>query len=294
MIYVNDFSRCISTGKTLIFTDETNLFFGDNCYNQLFRVGNEELTNVDHWLTANKLSLNISKINYIVFRTLNSKLPSNLPSLKLRNNILKRVCNVRFLNIAAHEHLSWKPHMEVLLHKTRLTTSVVNKIKSVLNKQILFTLYNSLIKSHIQYCILIWCNGNKTMAQRLQSAANKFIRLIFKLGLRESVKDSKQQLGILTINQLTELETANKYLHNKLPIVFNELLDKNTSSEKTHDTRSQSKLFPLFRRIELTKQSIKYSGPRTWNAIPISVKESKSLKSFNKLTKAHLMSLNCV
>ena len=32
-------------------------------------------------------------------------------------------------------------------------------------------------------------------------------------------------------------------------------------------------------------------GPRTWNAIPISVRESKSLKSFNKLTKAHLMSL---
>ena len=32
-------------------------------YNQLFRVANEELTNVDQWLTANKLSLNISKTN---------------------------------------------------------------------------------------------------------------------------------------------------------------------------------------------------------------------------------------
>ena len=85
----------------------------------------EWLTNVDHWLTANMLSLNISKTNYIVFRTLNSKLPRNLPSLKLRNNILKRVSNVRFLGIILHEHLSWK---------IRLTTSVVNKIKSFLNK----------------------------------------------------------------------------------------------------------------------------------------------------------------
>ena len=63
-----------------MFADDTNLVFSDNCYNQLFRVANEELTKVDHWLTANKLSLNISKTNYIVFRTLNSKLPSNLPS----------------------------------------------------------------------------------------------------------------------------------------------------------------------------------------------------------------------
>ena len=37
---------------------------------------------------ANKMSLNISKTNYIVFRTLNSKLPRNLPSLKLRNRLI--------------------------------------------------------------------------------------------------------------------------------------------------------------------------------------------------------------
>ena len=96
-----------------------------------------------------------------------------------------------------------------VIAKIRLTTSVVSKIKSLLNKQILITLYNSLIKSHIQYCILIWCNGNNTMVQRLQSAANKFVRFIFKLNLRESVKDSLLQLDILTINQLAELETAN-------------------------------------------------------------------------------------
>ena len=68
-----------------------------------------------------------------MFRTLNSKLPSNLPSVKLRNNILKRVSNVRFLGIVVHEHLSWKPQMEVLLQKIRLTNSVVNKIKNLLS-----------------------------------------------------------------------------------------------------------------------------------------------------------------
>ena len=37
----------VSTGKTIMFADDTNLFFSDNCYNQLFRVANEELINVD-------------------------------------------------------------------------------------------------------------------------------------------------------------------------------------------------------------------------------------------------------
>ena len=58
------------------------------------------------------------------------------------------------------------------------------------------------------------------MVQRLQSAANKFVRLIFKLDLRESVKDSMQQLGILTINQLAELETADFMNKSKLNLHY--------------------------------------------------------------------------
>ena len=59
-----------------------------------------------------------------MLRTLNSELPSNLSSLKLRKNILKRVSNVRFLGIVefvVDEHPLWKPHMEVglLLRKIR-------------------------------------------------------------------------------------------------------------------------------------------------------------------------------
>ena len=46
-----------------MFADDINLFFSDNCYYQLFRITNEEVTNVENWLTANKLSLNISKTN---------------------------------------------------------------------------------------------------------------------------------------------------------------------------------------------------------------------------------------
>ena len=54
------------------------------------------------------------------------------------------------------------------------------------------------------------------MVKKLQSSVNKFIRLMFKLNYRDSVKTLKQQYGVLTILQLEELETAifmYKYLH---------------------------------------------------------------------------------
>ena len=55
-----------------MFADDTNLFFSEISYEKAFQVANEELKSIDNWLTANKLSLNINKTNYIVLRTPNS------------------------------------------------------------------------------------------------------------------------------------------------------------------------------------------------------------------------------
>ena len=110
-----------------------------------------------------------------------------------------------------------------------------------------------MIKSHLQYCILTWCNGNKTVVKKLQSSVNKFIRLIFKLNYRDSVKTLMQQYSLLTIHQLEELETASfmyKYLHDNLPVTFRNLLDDSQLACSTsRQTRSQSNLFPRFYRI---------------------------------------------
>ena len=96
----------------------------------------------------------------------NSELPCQY-ALLLRNREIKRVVSVKFLGVIIHEHLSWKLYMEALLSKIRITCSIVHKIRNRLSQSILLLLYNSMIKSHPQYCIMIWCNGSKTMIKKL-------------------------------------------------------------------------------------------------------------------------------
>ena len=145
--------------------------------------------------------------------------------------------------------------------KLRINTAVVRRIQHYLNQEILLLLYNSMVKSHLLYCILIWCNGNKTLLQTLQRAANRFIRLIFTLNYRESVKNTMQQNHESTINQLFENELASflhRYDHGKLPLACQVLLKNNSKSSKTklRQIRSNSKYFPAYCRINLTMQSI--------------------------------------
>ena len=98
-----------------------------------------------------------------------------------------------------------------------------------------------------------------------------------------------QKHSIFSINQLEELEMASfryKYLHSELPEIFQNLLDDNyLDGSNTRQTRWQSKLFPRCSRIELTKQSLKYRGPLTWNTILITIRKIKSYNSSEKEIK---------
>ena len=164
--------------------------------------------------------------------------------------------------------------MEWLLQKIKVCFGIVRKIQPYLNKKTLILLYNALIKSHLQYYILTWCNGNKTIVKKLQSTANNFIRLIFGIGQKDSVKSLMRAQNLLSINQLMEKEIAYfiyQYCNNHLPTAFEGMLNKNTlclSSKESRRTRCKSKLFPLFYRIDPTKQSSSYRGPLIWNKIP--------------------------
>ena len=100
-----------------MFADDTNLFFNNVSYTELFRKANEELHKVDSWLTSNKLTLNIEKAKVITFKTRNCpSVPPNL-EIKQNGNALDKVIFIRFLGVTIHEHLAWKSHMELLLKK---------------------------------------------------------------------------------------------------------------------------------------------------------------------------------
>ena len=73
LIYINDFSRCSSVLHFTLFPDDTTLLLSDKSIKTLHDIVNKELKNVDEWLQTNKLSINISKTNYKIFRN-NSKL----------------------------------------------------------------------------------------------------------------------------------------------------------------------------------------------------------------------------
>ena len=67
ILYVNDLNNA-SMLDAILFADDTNLFISHNDPVYLINTLNRELDKLSTWFTANRLSLNLSKTNFIVFK----------------------------------------------------------------------------------------------------------------------------------------------------------------------------------------------------------------------------------
>ena len=61
------------------------------------------------WLKVNKLSLNLTKTNFMIFHPRQKKVNVNVP-LTLENTVIKQVTETKFFGVLIDQHLSWKPH----------------------------------------------------------------------------------------------------------------------------------------------------------------------------------------
>ena len=74
------------------FADDTAVFASDSDINNVHATANSELVGVDNWLKANRLSLNVSKISYMII-----SYQKNVIDIRIRNSILTKVLTVKLL-----------------------------------------------------------------------------------------------------------------------------------------------------------------------------------------------------
>ena len=72
IIYTNDLPKSLRKSKTILFAHDITIFKSSNNIETLYIAMIEDIKILIDWFKANKLSLNASKTNYILFRNTKS------------------------------------------------------------------------------------------------------------------------------------------------------------------------------------------------------------------------------
>ena len=134
LVYLNDICNSSNLLDFFLFADDTNLLYADRSLKNLEITVNKELAKVSDWLIANKLTLNIKKSNFVIFRPRQKKLTLQL-TIRLFDNNLQRLVTldcknyVKYLGVLIDDHLSWKYHIDHIATRISKTVGIIGRLR---------------------------------------------------------------------------------------------------------------------------------------------------------------------
>ena len=285
LILINDLASSSKLLFTLLFADDTTLQISSSNVHELYETANRELITVSEWFKANKLTLNISKTKYILFRKSNMKVDFSKFILNIDNCPVDRIgsgckeTSFKFVGIKIDEFLQFKDHIMSVKKKLTSATFALSKVKNILPEYTKLTIYNSLFKSHLEYCITAWGKSSTSLITELKTLQKKALRYVANAKACAHVNPIYLKYNTLDVKDMIDYSLGNfmyKYTYNLAPHSFKNVFQK----LQNHDRNLNYKTTAL--KFNSLKSFPSYTLPNFWNSLNLEIKRSPSLGIFKK------------
>ena len=282
LIYINYIVNSSTVLAFVLFADDTNIVLSHTNLN--------ELRKVSSWFKCNKLSLNISKTNFMHYQTThtNIELPCNII---IDTMPLVKKDNVNFLGITIDKHLTWNQHVNNISISIAKGIGILYKVKNYLLEDSLLMIYNTLILPYLNYCNIVWGNCHKTKLNRIILLQKKAVRICTNSTYLSHTNPLFHRLKVYKIHDINTVQIAMfmfKYNKEWLPPVFSNFFSYNRSLP-SYPTRSRNNIHLNNKKILLAHKSLRHHGPDNWNSLPYDAKEITLLYLFKRRMKKLLL-----
>ena len=297
LLYINDLPNISEKLTFFLFADDTNIYFESDNLDNLQKIINKELKKLYEWLCINRLSLNISKTNFVIFHAKNK--PLHPITILINNKAIEEADHVKYLGVIIDSQLTFRRHMEEVSKKISRSIGVLYKLRPFVSQKILVNVYYAIIYPFLLYGVELWGNTSNTLLTPIFLLQKKFVRLatyndnyidefrtlahsfplfytlkimtifdIFRIQLGTTVFDAVNMIG----PQVIEITPASQIHH------YN---TKFAQADNHHVNYVRTTTYGI--------KALKNEGIKLWKTIPSNIKSAKSKKSFKNNYKKHLI-----
>ena len=134
LICVNDVYNSSDELQFYLFADDTNLSYADKSLKSIESIVYGELAKIYNCLTANKLSLNIKKSNFVIFHSYQQRIDDQV-GLKMLDNQINTLISlesknyVKYLGLLIDSGPTWKYQIYYITTKISKLVGVIAKLR---------------------------------------------------------------------------------------------------------------------------------------------------------------------
>lgn len=150
---INDISSCFQNSGFSLYADDLKLSIRVASLNDCFLL-QEDINRMFNYCCINKLVINFEKWEITFSR---SKTIVNFV-YGLDSNIIKQVVTIKDLGIVLDSKLSFDVHVVYIVKKAYRNVGFLNRVtRNFTSKACMLALYNSLVRSHLEYGCVMYC-----------------------------------------------------------------------------------------------------------------------------------------
>ena len=176
-IKLNNIIKSIPTNvEKSLYVDDLAIYFRGRTMSVVERQIQQALKSIECFADENGFRFSIQKTKCVHFcrRPLHPH-----PSLKLYNNIIDVIPEIKFLGILFDKKLTFKPHIDYLKKKCQKAMNLLRVVSSSAwgaDRTTLLMLYKSLIRSRLDYGCVIYGSARPSYLSRLDPIKNQALR----------------------------------------------------------------------------------------------------------------------
>ena len=266
-----------------IYADDTQLYVSFKCKDPKasIEILNKCISDIRVWMIKNKLKINDSKTEFIIFRSPQQKLDLSDVSVSVGDIQIPSSSRVRDLGVVFDDCLNFNDHVSNICRTTHLHLRNIGRIRKLLTFDAAAQLIHALITTRLDSCNSILYNLPACTINRLQKIQNQAARILTLSARRNHITPVLQDLHWLRVNDriiFKILILTHKAVNCVAPSYLCDLIEFN-SINKTARTRQACdalllKIPPMSKLCSDTYlcRSFSYAAPHLWNDLDFEIR----------------------
>ncbi|XP_072039214.1 uncharacterized protein [Amphiura filiformis] len=246
-------------------------------------------------MTTNFLKFNEDKTEFFI--AIAEHLKCHLPPVRLRvgDKFIPPADKVRNLGVVFDSAMCMKPHITSLCSGLNLQLRNITRIRKYLDHNTCHLVVRALVLSRLDYGNALLFGSTSSDLQRLQRIQNWAAKLIHRAQKRDHATPYLQELHWLPIRERITFKIMVyifKCLHGLVPGYLSSCLQLyHPARPSLRSASDATRLSVPNTRRHLhfaSNRTFSYTVPKSWNALPKSVRNSDSISSFKRSLKTQL------
>lgn len=182
-LFINDVASCFKSSNYLLYADDLKFF---SVVTPGHRKLQTDLDALSNWCDANLLKLNVNKCKSMSFYKCTNPIRT---TYRITASEIEHVTSYDDLGVTFDEHLSFTSHIEKIVQRSfRMLGFIRRNTSHIYDTKSLMVLYNSLVRSILEYCSVVWSPFYACHKIRIEQVQNKFAKYML-LKLHYPYKD---------------------------------------------------------------------------------------------------------